>query len=425
MTIATPQHAATPLPADLPTAIRETKEKLRAQLGGPEGVQAAFREVESFIKERVAEIEEYNARGESIWPEIAYDDIAEGNVSDEFKEQVRRYGVLVVRGHFPREKALDFDRELVDYVDKNDFDAQYRGPGDDFFGTLAASRPEIFPIYWSKPQMQARQSERTANVQAFLNHRWKFESDGVQWFDPNQDSMYPDRIRRRPPGTNSSGLGAHTDSGAVERWLLPAYQKVFKDVFTGNFADYDPWDAAHRTEVNEYEGGSTMCSAFRTFQGWTALSDQQRDQGVLATVPIPEAMAYILLRALLDDVADDDLCGAAPSRVLAVNDKWHPLLMRGLTNIPNLQAGDSVWWHADIVHAVDPVEDQQGWGNVMYIPAAPMCEKNRAYSTRVAEHFREGTSPDDFPAENYEVQWQDRFTEADLNDIGRRGLGLE
>ena len=61
----------------------------------------------------------------------------------------------------------------------------------------------------------------------------------------------------------------------------------------------------------------------------------------------------------------------------------------------------------------------------MYIPAAPMCEKNRAYSTRVAEHFREGTSPDDFPAENYEVQWQDRFTEADLNDIGRRGLGLE
>ena len=71
MTIATPQHAATPLPADLPTAIRETKEKLRAQLGGPEGVQAAFREVEAFIEERVAEIKEYNARGESIWPKIA------------------------------------------------------------------------------------------------------------------------------------------------------------------------------------------------------------------------------------------------------------------------------------------------------------------------------------------------------------------
>jgi hypothetical protein len=29
-------------------------------------------------------------------------------------------------------------------------------------------------------------------------------------------------------------------------------------------------------------------------------------------VPIPEAMAYILLRPLLDDVPEDELCGVAP-----------------------------------------------------------------------------------------------------------------
>ena len=44
---------------------------------------------------------------------------------------------------------------------------------------------------------------------------------------------------------------------------------------------------------------------FRTFQGWTALSDMAHDQGVLHTVPIPEAMGYLLLlRPLLPDVAD-------------------------------------------------------------------------------------------------------------------------
>ncbi|MGS6558117.1 YbiU family protein, partial [Escherichia coli] len=111
------------------------------------------------------------------------------------------------------------------------------------------------------------------------------------------------RIRRRPPGTTSKGLGAHTDSGALERWLLPAYQRVFVNVFNGNLAQYDPWHAAHRTEVEEYTvDNTTKCSVFRTFQGWTALSDMLPCQGLLHVVPIPEAMAYVLLRPLLDDV---------------------------------------------------------------------------------------------------------------------------
>ena len=54
-----------------------------------------------------------------------------------------------------------------------------------------------------------------------------------------------------------------------------------------------------------------MCSAFRTFQGWTAMSSMSHDQGVLHTVPIPGAMAYLMLRPLLPDVPDDDMCGVA------------------------------------------------------------------------------------------------------------------
>lgn len=82
------------------------------------------------------------------------------------------------------------------------------GPGDDFFSTVG-SKPEIYPVYWSPTQMEARQHPRMAQVQAFLNSLWSSESEGKQWFDPNVDSLYPDRIRRRPPGTTSAGLAPH------------------------------------------------------------------------------------------------------------------------------------------------------------------------------------------------------------------------
>ncbi len=109
-----------------------------------------------------------------------------------------------------------------------------------FFGSLEASRPEIYPIYWSQAQMQARQRPEMHQVQSFLNRLWTYESEGQRWFDPDVNILYPDRIRRRLPGTTSKGLGAHTDSGALERWLLPAYQRVFHAVFNGDIDRYDP-----------------------------------------------------------------------------------------------------------------------------------------------------------------------------------------
>ena len=207
--------------------------------------------------------------------------------------------------------------------------------------------------------------------------------------------------------------------------LSPGPLYTFARVFDGNVEKYDPWNAAHRTEVEEYTvDNTTKCSVFRTFQGWTALSDMIPGQGLLHVVPIPEAMAYILLRPLLDDVPEDELCGVAPGRVLPISEKWHPLLIEALTSIPALEAGDSVWWHCDVIHSVAPVENQQGWGNVMYIPAAPMCEKNLAYAKKVKEALETGASPGDFPREDYEKSWQDRFTVNDLNIHGKRALGM-
>jgi hypothetical protein len=410
-------------PEDLATAIKEIKGALRERIAGSgRTVEEVVGALEDRLGDEVGEIEASRDRGEAIWPVIDYADIAKGMVAPETRELLHRRGCVVVRGQFEHERARGWDGELVDYVDRNGFFEQYRGPGDDFFASVG-SKPEIYPIYWSRPQMEARQSDEMARVQGFLNGLWRHESDGVQWFDPGRDSLYPDRIRRRPPGASSAGLGSHLDPGTLDLWMTQEYQQAFRHLFDGTAEQYDPWDAAYRTTGPQYPG-TTMCSVFRTFQGWTALSDMDHDQGVLHTVPIPGAMAYLMLRPLLADVPEDAMCGVTVNRTFPVTEQWHPLLRRALTGIPDVRAGDTVWWHCDLIHSVAPVENQQGWGNVMYIPAAPWCPRNERYAASVRAAFGSGSSPDDFPGEHYERDWADRFGAADLNETGRRGLGL-
>jgi len=419
---ALPHWEATP--DDLPGAIRQVKAALRARItASGRSAEDVFAVIEKRVRAGVEQIAAEKALGETVWPVIDYADIAAGTVTADQLARLRQRGCLIVRSHFDRDQALGWDQDIVSYVESNQFFETYRGPGDDFFGSVG-SRPEIYPIYWSPAQMQARQSDRMARVQAFLNAQWTSQSDGVQWFDPQRDSLYPDRIRRRPEGADSAGLGTHLDPGTLDLWMTQAYQRAFRHLFDGTVEAYDPWDAAYRTAGPQYPG-TTMCSAFRTFQGWTALSDMARDQGVLHTVPIPEAMGYLMLRPLLSDVPDDDMCGVTTNKVFPVSDTWHPLLLEALTGIPDVRAGDSVWWHCDMIHSVAPVRNQKGWGNVMYIPAAPWCPRNERYAAAVREAFITGASPSDFPAENYERDWPNRFQPGDLNQTGRRGLDLD
>ena len=410
-------------PADLRQAVRTVKDALRARItASGRSVEEVFAVIEERVSGQVDEIVAAKARGESVWPEIDYADIAAGTVAPEQLALIQRRGCLVVREQFERQQALAWDRDIVDYVERNHFFETYRGPGDDFFGSVG-SRPEIYPIYWSSAQMQARQSEPMAQVQRFLNQRWVDQSEGQRWFDPARLAMYPDRIRRRPPGADSLGLGAHTDAGTLDLWMTAEYQRAFHQLFDGTVEQYDPWDAAHRTSGPQYPG-TTMCSAFRTFQGWTALSDMDHDQGVLHTVPIADAMGYLMLRPLLSDVADDDMCGVTVNQVLPINDTWHAPLINALSAIPDVRAGDSAWWHCDMIHSVAPVTNQRGWGNVMYIPAAPWCPRNEHYATTVRDAFLTGSSPTDFPDEHYERTWTNRFDVDQLNATGRRGLNL-
>ena len=163
------------LPADHKAAIRQMKQALRAQIGD---VQQLFDQLSARISERVEEIKVIKARGESVWPQLNYADIAAGRVTEAQRALIKHRGCVVIKGHFPREQALGWDRAMLDYLAKNRFDEVYKGPGDSFFGTLEASRPEIYPIYWSQAQMQARQSDEMAAAQSFLNRLWRVWSGG-------------------------------------------------------------------------------------------------------------------------------------------------------------------------------------------------------------------------------------------------------
>ena len=334
------------------------------------------------MRAEVAEVVAQRERGEEVWPVVAVRRHRRRHGAGRRRRGRPPPGLRDREEHLPARAGRGLGRELASYLERNDFAGTYKYLDDGVFGGLAAGKPSIFPIYWSRPQMEAREDDNMVAVRGFLNSFWKHESEGRVWFDPTSDTAYPDRVRRREPGASSKGLSPHTDSGSIERWLLPAYQKVFRHVFAGDPAAYDPWDGAYRTEVDEYES-TVMCSAFRTFQGWTALSDMQPTEGVLHVVPIPSAMAYLLLRALQDDVADDDLCGAANGQALPISERWHPALMPALTPIPAVEPGDTVWWHGDMIHSVGAVTDQQGWGNVMYIPASPPVREERRLRAEV------------------------------------------
>ena len=396
---------------NLPEEIRQSKRRLREALPNHAEV---FRQVEAEMRRRVNTIVKERETGQEVIPIMAYSDVEAGAVPGELIAKIKDRGACVVRKTFQPAQADAWDREIAAYVDANGLDAKLAHAAEDkYFGTLASAKPQIYGIYWSRPQVQARQAESLTRVRIFLNHLWLAESEGQRHFDPDQTPAYADRIRRRPPGSASLGLSPHVDGGSVERWLDENFRQVYRHVFSGNWRDYNAFDAAYRPGAREV-ASPAVCSMFRTFQGWTALTRQGKGDGTLQLIPIANAMMYLLLRALQEDVPEDELCGAAPGRALSVNSQYHSLLIEALSSIPLMEPGDTVFWHSDVVHAVENEHRGSGYSNVMYIASAPGCAKNTAYLAKQAPAFLSGRTPPDFAPDDFEVDFKGRGTEADL-----------
>jgi hypothetical protein len=408
--------------ADLTAKIVAAKAQLRRRLPR---IDAVFGELSARIEADVAAIAARAAAGESIIPQIAYADIVARRVPATLPADIRERGCAIVRGVFPVAQAAAWNAELGEYLAGNDYVAKAAAKAglDQYFSTLGSGRPQIFGIYWSRPQVQARQSVELATTRTWLNGIWQCDNADMTHVAPDRQCSYADRIRRREAGDATLGLSPHMDGGSVERWIDPAFQAAYRHVFSGEWERFDPFDAAYRTAVKEIPSPA-VCRMFRTYQGWTALTEQGPGDGTLQLLPISRAIAYVLLRPLLADVPADSLCGAAAGRALGLLDPWHTLLRAGLVSIPEMQPGDTVWWHPDLLHGVEDVNTGAGDSNVMYISAAPDCAKNRAFLELQKPAFLAGKSSPDFASEDYEVDFIGKATLDDLTALGRAQMGF-
>ena len=403
-------------------AIVDTKKQLKTNLPELKGI---FQDLEKYLKQEVSQIEDLAREGKPVIPEINYETIENEKVDETIIVSIKNRGCAVIRRVFPKSQVEEWNDELVEYITANGYYEQCQGKAhlDQYFSTLQSGKPQVFGIYWSRPQMLARQDERMAKTKAWLNNLWGTKDNGSLGIDPDRECTYADRIRRREPGDNTFGLSPHTDAGSIERWIDKEYQKVYRHVFSGNWRDYDPFDVKYRTEISEIPSPA-VSHVFRTFQGWTALTEQGPNDGTLKLIPIVRNIVYTLYRALLDDVPENSLCGASPGRALDTNPEWHDLPLRALVSIPLLYPGDTIWWHPDLTHAVEGHHAGNNFSNVMYIGASPLCKKNSDYLKIQGERFLSGESAPDFSAEDYEVNYNGRATLDDLTDLGKKQMGF-
>ena len=380
-----------------------------------------FKNIEKYIKKEVELIKRFE---NSIIPEIEFKNILIENEST-INEKVLKRGCVIIRNVFGEKKMKDLNKNLDQYVlENNYFEDQKKKIGiDKYFSDLKSGKPHIFGLYWSKAQSEIRHSQEMEKVKKWLNNLWNYKYKDKSVFDPNKELVYADRVRRREPGDDTLGLSPHCDAGSIERWTDNAYQKIYNDIFSDNFENYNPFEAKYRDETIEFESPA-VAHVFRTFQGWTALTEQGPNDGTLQLIPIAKGMAYVLTRALLDDVPENELCGSKAGKALSINEKYHSLLLKGLISIPKMYPGDTIWWHPDVVHAVEEKHLGKTFSTVVYVGATPYCKKNINYIKKQSKKFIEGKSPPDFAAEDYEVNYKGRTKINDLSELAKKQLGL-
>ena len=142
-------------------AIRAAKADIKAS--GVD-VAASFAAIDSMVEEQIGQIEAEVDAGISPIPVCDYGDVASGSVAPETVAKITQRGAVILRNTFARERVQDWNDMLMAYVAENDyFERQKAKQGmDQYFSNLSSSRPQIFGLYWSRPQMEARTSEELA-----------------------------------------------------------------------------------------------------------------------------------------------------------------------------------------------------------------------------------------------------------------------
>jgi len=333
------------------------------------------------------------------------------------------------------QEALSWKQSVKEYINMN--------PAKGF----PPENIQSYEIYNSKAQIAARTHPAIIETQRFLLSLWHSSSPTAD-VELSTPISYFDRLRIRTPGDTSFNLGPHVDGGSVERWEDTGFRKVWGKILEGGsgWKNHDSFDASPRLDVNQdLYNAPNQCSIFRCWQGWTSLSTTGPGEGTLRLLPMLSlASAYILLRPFFRpkswangslavddweiDIGSTSFPGSLVARPQQLNEKTHPHLRleRTMISVPKIEPGDQVYWHCDVVHAVEAEHRGGGDSSVFYIPAVPLTVKNASYLRDQRTNFLRGLPAPDFPDGEGESEFIGR---ADAKDIqtstGRQMLGLE
>ncbi|KAJ7763592.1 hypothetical protein DFH07DRAFT_738613 [Mycena maculata] len=361
-----------------------------------EGLIQSWKEVLEDLEvatERIAE------RGEAMIPKVTMEDIRNGLTTDQISD-IGTAGCVVVKGAIPKEEAVAWKADIQRYVATNQ--GQIKG--------FPADNIQVFELYNTVSQIRARTHPNVLATQRALLSVWHDPSGRVALDTP---ISYFDRLRIRFPGDAKFTLGPHVDGGSIERWEDPEYRKCFSRILEGGSAwrQHDPYDASPRVDASQdLYNAPNQCSIFRPWQGWTSMSSTGPGEGTLRVLPMLSlATAYWVLRPFFrardpasaslrwEDWNELDLDGTAFAGSglgtgMEFNDATHPHLRldKTMVSMPRVEPGDQVYWHCDMIHAVEGYHGGKEDSSVLYIPAVPLTVKNAVYLRDQRSNFLAG-----------------------------------
>ncbi|KAH7915082.1 DUF1479-domain-containing protein [Hygrophoropsis aurantiaca] len=420
----------------LPPRFARLKRNVLAEFGTtPEALVEAWNQVLQELEVRSQEIEKL--RGDII-PRVSYEDIKNG-LSEGQVHAIKRTGVVIITGAVPKEEALRWKDSVKEYISAN----PVRG--------FPANNIQAYELYNTKSQILARTHPAVLRSQKALLGLWHSSTPAA--VDFSTPIIYFDRLRIRTPGDKSFTLGPHIDGGSVERWEDETFRKVFGKILSGEgkWAEYDAFDASSRMNAKQdLYNTPNQCSILRCWQGWTSMSTTGAGEGTLRVLPMLSlATAYIILRPFFRpivslsalrgsqslaaedwelDLDSSSFPGSVPGKTQELNQSTHPHLRldKTMVSVPTIQPGDQVYWHCDVVHAVEAVHGGKEDSSVLYIPAVPLSLKNATYLRDQRINFLYGYPAPDFPGGEGESNFNGRATTQDIaSREGRQALGFE
>ncbi|KAH7175392.1 hypothetical protein EDB81DRAFT_849626 [Dactylonectria macrodidyma] len=375
--------------------------------------------------------ERLSTLGSEAVPVLDMEEVLDGGLSDSRRAELKSSGCCIVRSVVGSTEATELFNDFKTFVADNK----------DSISGWPVESPSMLRVYNSPTQVAIRTHPNQILLQRTLNSLFHDESGGTS----PEPLSYTDAARIRPPGQAFLGLGPHIDAGSLCRWADARYRKVYDSIFSGNPELHDAYDLNVRKDADQFLFKANAHSVvFRSFQGWTALTPASASRGTLMLYPeVSTVIAYVVLRPFFAPPANRDDIMDASKWTFDPDSSWFPGTLREqsqrlspsshphlglqecLVHIPPMNPGDTVWWHTDMCHAVDPEHLGDQDASVVYAAACPTTPRNKEYVKEQLKAALDGNGPPDCPnvaVDESKLKGYRGF--ADVSEEGKAVLGF-